>query len=139
LITSTQRKNKVLDQIRALTERIDAPAKPGVPPHMVVVSQAQLGDCIAALSTEIEEFDAAGTADIADLQFNTIAEMFKLPFKLRLATGQTIPQFARSINISTSTLKRYEAAEYASAPAEVLKTILTTYGLKVSGHTSRAA
>ena len=65
--------------------------------------------------------------------------MFKLPFKLRLATGQTIPQFARSINISTSTLKRYEAAEYASAPAEVLETILSTYGLKVSGHRSRAA
>ncbi|MAT49757.1 MAG: hypothetical protein CMK32_01030 [Porticoccaceae bacterium] len=139
MITSKQQKNRVLKQISTLEERMAAPAKPGVPPYMARVSKAQLRERIAQLQAEVAEFDQACQADINDLEFENLSEMFKLPIKVRLATGQTIPQFARKINVSPSTLKRYEALEYANAPAEVLQTVLKTYGLTVSGHTSEAA
>jgi DNA-binding transcriptional regulator YiaG len=139
LITSKQQKNRVLKQIGDLQTRLAAPAKAGVPAHMAKVSKAQLRDRIASLQAEVAEFDEACRADIHSLAFDNLPEMFKLPIKVRLATGQSIPDFARKINVSPSTLKRYEALEYANAPAEVLQTILNTYGLTVSGHTSEAA
>lgn len=122
-----------------MEKRLDAPVKDGVPPHMARVSRAQIRKRIEELHAEVDEFDRACNADIADLEFDNLAEMFKLPIKLRLASGLTIPEFARKIKISPSTLKRYEAVEYANAPAEVLQTILDTYRLNVSGHTSHAA
>lgn len=116
-----------------------APVKTGVPPHMEKLSKAQLQSQITVLLEEIAEYDAACNATITDLEFDNLAEMLKLPIKVRLATGQTIPDFARKISVSPSTLKRYEALEYANAPAEVLHAILDTYRLTISGHTSDAA
>jgi DNA-binding transcriptional regulator YiaG len=139
LITSKQQKNRVLKQISALEDRLSAATKAGVPPHMAKVGKAQVRERIFELKAEIGEFDEACQADIHSLSFDNLHEMFKLPIKVRLATGQSIPAFARKINVSPSTLKRYEAVEYANAPAEVLQTILDTYGLTVSGHTTEAA
>ena len=138
MITSKQQRNKVLKQISLLEKRLATPAREGVPAHMARVGKAQLRERIDALQSEVAEYDQACNADIADLEFDNLAEMFKLPIKLRLASGLTIPEFARKIRISPSTLKRYEAVEYANAPAEVLQTILDTYRLNVSGHTSHA-
>ena len=139
MITSKQQKNRVLKQISTFKERLAAHAKKGVPPHMLKASKAQLRERIAQLQAEVAEFDEACQANISELTFDNLGEMLRLPIKVRLATGQTIPEFARKIQVSPSTLKRYEAVEYANAPAEVLQTILKTYGLQVSGHTSHAA
>ncbi len=139
LITSKQQKNKVLKQIQLFEERLSAPTVEGVPPHMVKVSQQQIKTDIKNLRAEVTEFDEACEADIESLAFNTLEEMLKVPIKVRLSTGLDRSSFARKIGISTSTLKRYEVAEYANAPATVLEAIFKKYHLEISGQTSHAA
>ncbi len=137
MITTPQQKNLLLKRLAMLRERVDTPAKAGVPVHIADMGRAQLLDSIADLEGELEEYETACNADIRELSFETYSEMLKMPIVLRLASRKSVAAFAESVGISESQLKRYEAAEYTNAPAKVLDAILSTYNLHISGRASR--
>ena len=138
MITTTQQKNKLLKQLDDLRSRLDTPPKAQVPAHMVAVGKAQLNDRILQLEAELAEYDAACSAKIDQLSFSTYAEMLRMPIVLRLASGQSVAAFAKQMGISESQLKRYEATEYASAPAHTVDRILEAFGLQISGQIRHA-
>lgn len=138
MITTTQQKNKLLKQLGDLRSRLDTPPKAEVPAHMVAVGKAQLNDRITQLEAELAEYDAACAAKIDELSFSTYAEMLRMPIVLRLASGQSVAAFAKHMGISESQLKRYEATEYANAPAHTVDRILVSFGLQISGQVRHA-
>lgn len=139
MITTTQQKNKLQSQLEDLRQRLDTPPKAGVPEHMAMVGKSQLQDRIDTLDAEISEYDCACQANIAELSFDTYADMLKMPIVLRLASQQSVAAFASNMGISESQLKRYEASEYASAPAHTVDRILAAFDLQISGHVRRAS
>ncbi len=138
MITTTQQKNKLQRQLDDFRQRLDTPPKPGVPEHMAMIGKSQLQDRIDELEREVNEYDRACEANIAELSFDTYADMLKMPIVLRLASRQSIAAFADNMGISESQLKRYEATEYASAPAHTVDRILAAFDLQISGQVRRA-
>ncbi|MGH1372141.1 MAG: helix-turn-helix domain-containing protein [Cellvibrionaceae bacterium] len=139
MITTTQQKNKLQKQIDNLRQRLDSPPKSGVPEHMALIGKSQLQERIDELEFEIDDYNRACEANIAELSFETYADMLRMPIVLRLASGQSIAAFADNMGISESQLKRYEATEYASAPAHTVDRILAAFDLQISGQVRRAS
>lgn len=133
MIASIQQKNLVLNQIDKLRVRLDTPAKPGVPAHMIEVSKEQVREKIAELEANIDQYEAACTADIEHLSFDSYEEFLQMPIKIRLAQGMNLPSFAEFIGISESQLKRYEREEYKNANSGVVNSILSSFHLQLHG------
>ena len=139
MITSMQQKNKALKDIERYEKRLKSKAKAGVPEVVVALSQSQLRDSIADLKADIDDYEAACSADIRQLQFSDFLQLCRLPIIIRLSTKMTIPQFAQLTDISESQLKRYEATEYEAAPPVVLSRILAAFNLTLNSTVRQSA
>ena len=133
MITSLQQKNKALEKLKRLQAQIDAPAKPGVPEHLLTLNAAQLDDTMSALQADIDAYDVACEADLNTLEFASYDDFCRLPIVVRLASNLTLPDFANAIGISESQLKRYEANEYHNAPSQVFNAVLTAFNITLNG------
>ncbi|GAB1260500.1 helix-turn-helix domain-containing protein [Aurantivibrio plasticivorans] len=136
MITSPQQKNRVQANIDSLNARLEAPAKPGVPPHLLAVEAAQINEDIALLEAEIEEYDAACCTPLHDYTFSNYQDFLKFPIVIRLARDMSQQAFADYVGISLSQLKRYEAHEYQNASTQVVNTVLERFQLNYQGKVS---
>lgn len=139
MITSTQQRNALSERIEGLRKRLDAPAKPGVPAHIVKMAEAQIAEEIAGLSAEIEEYDRACTADLHNYVFHTYDDFLKFPIVIRLAKKMSQQDFADVVGVSLSQLKRYEAHAYRNAPANVVNRVLECFSLQYTARISDAS
>ena len=139
MITSLQQKNKTLEKLKRLQVQLGAPAKPGVPQSVLALNNVQLNETISDLQGEIEAYDEACATDLNSLEFNSYEDLCRLPIIVRLASGMTIPDFANTIGVSESQLKRYEACEYQNAPSHVFSAVLTAFQITLNGHAKRSA
>ncbi|MGQ9427580.1 helix-turn-helix domain-containing protein [Gilvimarinus sp. F26214L] len=138
MITSTQQRNAVAERIDSLRTQLDAPAKAGVPPHILEMARAQIHDHIADLSAELEEYDAACRADLHNYVFHTYDDFLKFPIVIRLSKRMSQQEFADQVGISLSQLKRYEVHAYRNAPANVVNRVLEHFSLQYSARISEA-
>lgn len=139
MITSLQQKNKALDKLNRLQAQLSAPAKPGVPESVLALNNAQVSDSISMLQADIDAFDAACETDLYSLEFSSYEDLCRLPIVVRLASDMTLPDFAKTIGVSESQLKRYEANEYHNAPSHVFSTVLTAFNITLNGRAQRSA
>ncbi|MCW8194501.1 helix-turn-helix transcriptional regulator [Proteobacteria bacterium 005FR1] len=139
MITSAQQRNAISERIAALRERLEAPAKPGVPAHILRMAEAQIREDIAGLSAEIEEYDRACNADLHNYVFDTYDDFLKFPIVIRLAKKMSQQDFAAEVGVSLSQLKRYEAHAYRNAPANVVNRVLECFSLQYTARISDAS
>jgi DNA-binding transcriptional regulator YiaG len=138
MITSTQQRNLLSERIDALREQLGAPAKAGVPPHILRMARAQIVDQIAELSAEVEEYDQACSADLHNYVFHTYDDFLKFPIVIRLSKKMSQQDFAEQVGVSLSQLKRYEAHAYRNAPANVVNRVLECFKLQYTAKISDA-
>lgn len=139
MITSVQQRNAVAERIAQLEKQMEMPARPGVPAHILRMAQGQLTEEIAALTAEIEEYESACRADLHNYVFHGYGDFLKFPIVIRLSKGMSQQDFANHVGISLSQLKRYEAAAYRNAPANVVNRILERFRLQYSARISEAS
>lgn len=138
MITSVQQRNALAERIAQLEMQLSLPAKPGVPEHIQHMARAQLAEEIAALQSEIEEYENACQADLHNHVFHGYEDFLKFPIVIRLSKGMSQQEFANHVGISLSQLKRYEASTYRNAPASIVNRILERFRLEYTARISEA-
>lgn len=133
MITSHRQLLKVRARVDSLYKQLELPAKDGVPKQIEKMAKAQLRDSIESLEAEITEYHRACETNLNEIRINGYQDLMKVPIVIRLATRQTLMDFAGAIGISESQLKRYEANEYQNAPQGLLNSVLSKYNLSFAG------
>ena len=136
MITSVQQRNKVLARIESLKSQLQMSPEPHVPVQVVAVAKSQIRESMAALESEIKEFEWVRQANLDALEFSTFSEFLKIPIIIRLAKRLSIPVFANTLGISESQLKRYESETYRNAPSGLVDVVLSKYHLRINGKVS---
>lgn len=139
MITSVQQRNALAERIAQLEKQLKAPAKPGVPDHILHMAKAQAMEDIAAFQAEIDEYENACRADLHNYVFHGYEDFLKFPIVIRLSKGMSQQDFANHVGISLSQLKRYETATYRNAPANIVNRILERFRLQYSARISEAS
>lgn len=134
MITSQKQYLAAKEKVSMLKAGLAQQKKPGVPEVLAAAHDGQVSELISDIESEITDYEVLKNAQPADIQINSIRAPDAVPVWYRIATGMSVEEFARKVEIHSRQIARYETEIYRNATTETLLKILSKLQLNLSGY-----
>jgi hypothetical protein len=134
MITSERQLASTQSRLTMLRERMANPdAKAPQADSIARLKPADLARLIGLLEQEIREYQLTKSQSVEDIPINSPAELLLAPIRYRIATGMTVEEFARLVNVAQRQIARYEALGYQNCSMPTFQKIMQRLQIQLEG------
>lgn len=139
MITSERQLMSTQKRLNTLRQWLADPTRPAVESEALAkLSRDELERLVQLLEQEVQEYLATKTMDVQDIAIHSPAELLLAPIRYRIATGMTVEEFSRLVNVAQRQIARYEALGYQNCSMPTFQKIMERLNVRLEGRIAAA-
>lgn len=139
MITSERQLMSTQKRLSTLRQWLADPTRPTAESEALAkLSPDELQRLVQLLDQEVQEYLATKTMDVKDIAIHSPAELLLAPIRYRIATGMTVEEFARLVNVAQRQIARYEALGYQNCSMPTFQKIMERLNVRLEGRIAEA-